>query len=125
MKAHRALSGTTSLLLVWILIPCVAAQAQIAGRSVNMVAGTEWPGGDPFLQRQNEPSCAVSTGNPWRILCTANDYRTVDLPGLLEGGVIGDAWLGVFLSFDGGNRWQSTLLPGFPQDTSPEGVSCP
>ena len=32
------------------------AQAQIVSQNVNMVSGTQWPGGDPFLQRQNEPS---------------------------------------------------------------------
>ena len=29
---------------------------------------------------------------------------------------IGDAWLGLFKSFDGGQRWTSNLLPGYPQD---------
>ena len=38
--------------------------AQIPSRNVNMVAGTDWPNGDPFLQRQNEPSIAASTRNP-------------------------------------------------------------
>src|SRR5262249_60257225 len=37
----------------------------------------------------------------------------------------GDAWLGYFKSTDGGGRWQSGLLPGFPQDVSPEGLSSP
>ena len=31
-------------------------QAQVPGRNVNMVSGTIHPDGDPFLQRQNEPS---------------------------------------------------------------------
>ena len=34
--------------------------AQIPGRNVNMVSGTKFPDGDPFLQRQNEPSVAAS-----------------------------------------------------------------
>lgn len=42
--------------------------AQVAGPNVNMVSGTQWPTGDPFLQRQNEPSMAVSTRNPLHIL---------------------------------------------------------
>src|SRR5450432_2093328 len=89
------------------------AMAQVAGQNVNMVSGTSWPGGDPFLQRQNEPSMAVSTRNPMHILAGANDYRTVDLElALSGGGETGDSWLGLFKSFDGGLTWQSTLLPG-------------
>ena len=90
--------------------------AQIPGRNVNMVSGTTWPDGDPFLQRQNEPSVAASTRNPLHLLAGSNDYRTVDLPGLPDGEETGDAWLGVFKSIDGGQRWVSTLLPGYPQD---------
>jgi hypothetical protein len=104
----------------------VAAQtpAPLPGRNVNMVSGTTWPNGDPFLQRQNEPSIAVSTRNPLHLLAGSNDYRTMDLPGL-DGTVNGDAWLGLFKSFDGGLTWQSGLLPGYPQDTSPEGTASP
>src|SRR5687767_2496729 len=102
----------------------ISAQV-VPGKNVNMVAGTEWPGGDPFLQRQNEPSMAVSSRNPLHLLAGANDYRTVDLPGLPNGGVTGDAWLGLFKSTNGGGRWTSTLLPGYPQDASPAGMASP
>ncbi|NQW03820.1 MAG: hypothetical protein HQ485_07310 [Acidobacteria bacterium] len=57
------------------------------------------------------------------MIAGANDYRTVDIPGSFDDGDTGDAWMGVFKSFDGGERWQSTLLPGYPQDTSAEGMS--
>ncbi|MEI6666710.1 MAG: MBG domain-containing protein [Acidobacteriota bacterium] len=97
----------------------------VAGRNVNMVSGTGWPDGDPFLQRQNEPSVAASSRNPLHLLGGSNDYRTVDLPGLPNGGETGDAWLGVFKSFDGGQRWRSTLIPGYPQDQSPIGIASP
>jgi Right handed beta helix region len=108
-----------------------AAQTQppssdlIVGRNVNMVSGQQLPNGDPYLQRQNEPSVAASTRNPLHLLAGANDYRTVDIPGNFDDGETGDAWLGVFKSFDGGERWQSTLLPGYPQDTSAEGMASP
>jgi len=101
--------------------------ALIAGRNVNMVSGTTLPGGDPWLQRQNEPSIAVSTRNPLHLLAGANDYRTVDiaasegeLPGNAANSPIaaGDAWLGVFQSMDRGESWTSTMLPGYPQGGS-------
>ena len=64
------------------------------------------------------------------LLAGANDYRTIDvpyldvLPGIEENlAQIRDAWVGVFKSFNGGQSWISTLLPGYPQDTSPEGTS--
>ena len=94
----------------------------IAGRNVNMVSGITLPDGDPYLQRQNEPSIAVSTRNPLHLLAGANDYRTVDmpfsegeLPGQIQNQATGDAWLGVFKSLDGGESWKSTLLDGYPQ----------
>ncbi len=58
-------------------------------------------------------------------LAGSNDYRTVDLPGLPDDVETGDAWLGVYKSFDGGQRWASTLLPGYPQDTSAAGLASP
>src|SRR5688572_28868238 len=101
--------------------------AQIPGRNVNMVAGQEWPGGDPFLQRQNEPSIAASTRNPLHLLAGSNDYRTIDLPGLPDEDEdeTGDAWVGLYKSVDGGQRWKSGLIPGYPQDQSPEGLASP
>ena len=119
MRIHRAVA------MVLCLFPALVFAEAIPDRNVNMVAGTGWPGGDPYLQRQNEPSIAVSTRNPLHLLAGANDYRTVDLPGLEDIKVIGDAWLGVFRSYDGGNTWTSTLLPGYPQDLSAAGMSSP
>src|SRR5262249_45973502 len=104
---------------------CAPSAAQVPGANVNMVSGTQWPGGDPFLQRQNEPSIAVSTRNPLHLMAVSNDYRTVDLPGISGIEPNADAWLGVYKSFDGGNTWTSTLLPGYPQDTSRAGIASP
>src|SRR5262245_43729420 len=99
----------------------------VPGTNVNMVSGTSFPDGDPYLQRQNEPSSAVSTRNPLHILSGVNDYRTVDLPGPFDPlrgfKMNADAWVGLFKSVDGGQNWKSTLLPGFPQDVSGDGLA--
>jgi hypothetical protein len=117
----RTLCSILVLVLIGALWLSPTATAQVAGTNVNMVSGTTWPTGDPFLQRQNEPSMAVSTRNPMHILAGANDYRTVDLELALSGGAeTGDSWLGLFKSFDGGLTWQSTLLPGCVQQTVPQ-----
>ena len=129
-----------ALVCVALLGPVAAAQTTpTPGQNVNIVSGPavicppppgtplalaqlcpQWQTiiGDPFLQRQNEPSLAVSTVNPLHLLAGANDYRAVDVPLLdvLPGSMAGDAWCGWFYSPDGGQSWQSTLLPGFPQD---------
>src|SRR5216684_3720923 len=107
-----------TIFLAGFVVPTL--QGQSAGPNVNMVSGTGWTNGDPFLQRQNEPSIAVSTRNTLHLLAGANDYRGVDLPGLLGSTERGDAWLGLFKSFDGGQTWQSTLLPGYPLDQTKE-----
>lgn len=116
-RISPSLRKHTLLLLIAFAVP--TAFAQTVGSNVNMVSGTQWPGGDPFLQRQNEPSMAISSRNPLHMVAGANDYRTVDLPGVGgEGEPTGDAWLGFFTSYDGGQTWTSTLVPGYPQDKS-------
>src|ERR1700758_1689299 len=119
-------------LVIWCLLVAPAV-SQVAGENVNMVSGLTWPYGDPFLERQDEPSIAVSTRNPLHLLAGANDYRSVDLnlpevqPGdtSLTNTPTGEPWVGQYLSVDGGAHWQSTLLPGYPQDTSARGMNSP
>ena len=115
-KARAVVRRFASSLAMAAALGAVLVHGQIPGRNVNMVSGTTWPNGDPFLQRQNEPSVAASTRNPLHLLAGSNDYRTVDLPGLPGAEETGDAWLGLYKSVDGGQRWTSTLLPGYPQD---------
>ena len=112
-----------------VVATCAWAQSPAPGPNVNMVSGTNWTTGDPFLQRQNEPSVAISTRNTSHLLAGANDYRSVDFEELFGEQISGeptpDAWLGVFKTLDGGATWASTLLPGFPADTSTAGRSSP
>jgi hypothetical protein len=130
-RSSRAARLATCLLALFAIVHGTLAWGQspqptlVAGRNVNMVSGTKWPAGDPYLQRQNEPSVAASTRNPLHLLAGANDYRTVDIPFVDDAAETGDAWLGLFKSFDGGQRWQTNLLPGYPQDLSPAGLSSP
>ena len=112
---NRRLLGV-SVLVVSLCLASLPLSAQVlgavAGQNINMVSGTGFPGGDPYLQRQNEPSMAVSSRNPQHLLAGANDYRSVDIPFPPDSGKeTGDAWLGVFTSIDGGQTWSSTLLP--------------
>ncbi len=123
MRFVRLLLCLSSILSA--LFGATPAVGQSAGDSVNMVSGMGWTNGDPFLQRQNEPSLAVSTRNTLHLFGGANDYRSVDIAGLAGQSERADAWLGLFKSFDGGQTWQSTLLPGFPLDSSPTGMASP
>ena len=69
---------------------------------------------------------AISSRNPLHMLAGANDYRTVDLPGVSGAAEpTGDAWLGLFKSFDGGQTWTSTLVPGYPHDQSLQSLLSP
>jgi len=72
---------------------------------------------DLKLQRQNEPSIAASSLTEGFLLGGANDYRRVNDAGGPDEET-GDAWLGVFKSFDGGVTWQSTLLPPYKEVSS-------
>ena len=110
----------------------VAAQQLQAGANVNMVGGpasiTLNPFkilGDPYGQRQNEPSMDCGSRNPLTCVAGSNDYRMVDVPGAPDTQVTGDAWLGFFWTRDGGGTWRSTVLPGAPQDNSVEGLVSP
>ena len=70
----------------------------------------------------------MGTINPCHLLIGANDYRTVNVPGdpgALGEKEVGDAWVGVYQSTDCGQTWLAALMPGYPQDNSPEGAVSP
>ena len=108
-----------------VLVLCSAAVfAEVAGQNINMVSGTNWPAGDPYLQRQNEPSMAVSSSQR-----RTSFGRGQRLPhgrhSVINVSHTSGTRAGVYTSMDGGETWKSTLLPGYPQDTSTIGMASP
>src|SRR5438477_2535700 len=99
---------------VYVLLPAFASAAPpVAGPNVNMVSGTKWPEGDPFLTKQNEPSIAVSSRNARHLLAGSNDYRLVPAE-VAEALQDPEAWIQVYKSLDGGENWFSMPLGGCP-----------
>src|SRR5262252_2085484 len=87
----------------------VAIAQPAVGPNVNMVTGTRWPEGDPFLTKQNEPSLAVSSRNPRHLMAGSNDYRLVPVE-IAEELDDPEAWVQVYKSLDGGETWYSAPL---------------
>jgi hypothetical protein len=72
--------------------------------------------------RQNEPSVGVNPRNTNVIIASSNDYCGVYNNGVdADGAPIpsGPIWLGYYRSEDSGVRFQSSLVPGYLDDTSP------
>ena len=75
--------------------------------------------------RQNEPSVAIDPRNQQVLVGSSNDYC-----GVYNDGVDGDGapipsgpiWLGYYRSTNGGASFSSSLVPGYPGDTSPYGA---
>jgi hypothetical protein len=75
--------------------------------------------------RQNEPAVAVNPRNPLVIVGSSNDYCGVYNDGADADGAplpLGPVWLGYYRSQNGGTSFQSSLVPGYPGDTSPYGA---
>src|SRR5215207_8242982 len=68
---------------------------------------------------QNEPSVAVDPRNSDIIVAGSND----DCAEIQNGS--GNVWAGYYRSTDGGDNWVSSLVPGYPADTSAFGTASP
>jgi hypothetical protein len=101
-----------AILLVFISLSIVSAHGQSVGPNVDITLGN-----DTNSRQQVEPTIAVHPSNPNIIVAGAQDLR------LLPQG--GHRWHGYYRSVDGGQTWSASLLPGFPGDTSPDGVASP
>jgi hypothetical protein len=90
--------------------------------SADQLAGGTYT--DAVLQRcgidrrmQNEPTLAIDPRNAAIWTSGSNDYCTVP--------TTTDAWAGFYRSTDGGSTWADSLLPGYPGDSSPQGLASP
>src|SRR5215211_4019270 len=70
--------------------------------------------------RQNEPSVAVDPRNTNVLIGSSNDYCGV-YAGSTPGNFVaaGPIWLGYYRSENSGQSFQSSLVPGYPGDSSP------
>ena len=72
--------------------------------------------------RQNEPSVGINPRNTNVIIGSSNDYCGVYNDGSDANGApipSGPIWLGYYRSENSGASFQSSLVPGYPGDTSP------
>jgi hypothetical protein len=54
-------------------------------------------------QPNNEPAIAIDPNDPLHLVAAGNDY----------GGFNDDAWVGYYVSWDGGKTWSRDLIPGY------------
>ena len=98
----------------------------LSGGNVRVSTHDFFPGDQFFSEvgppadvlQQNEPSIAVHPTNSQLIAVGMNDVRTL--------AVSDDAWQGLAVSTNGGQSFDfEALVPGFPGDTSPDGLASP
>jgi hypothetical protein len=68
-------------------------------------------------RQQNEPTVAVDPADTRIVVAGANDYCAAI--------VNGEVWTGYYRSTDSGGSWSLSLLPGYPNDSSPAGLASP
>ena len=64
----------------------------------------------------NEPYSVIDPTQPSHVFAGWNDYCLTDL---------GAGWQGFAFSLNGGESWTNSIVPGYPQDTSAEGMASP
>lgn len=68
------------------------------------------------FRQGNEPTVAIDPTNPNLVMAAWNDYCDTDL---------GGGWMGIAHSRDRGETWTPSKIPGYPTDTSAEGMASP
>ena len=142
MKRRLSFAATFAVLAgILVLAPTVLGSAavgpnvKVTDDNNNLDGGIAnvTPSKDAQNRQANETTVAISTvpspvtGVPGDIVAeSANDYRMAPH--------FGDTWMPIYLSFDGGTTWfgapphpngYNTMVPGFPTDTSADGLNSP
>jgi hypothetical protein len=68
------------------------------------------------FRQGNEPTVAIDPTNPNLVVAGWNDYCDTDL---------GGGWMGLAYSGNRGETWIPSKIPGYPSDTSAEGMASP
>ncbi len=102
---------TAISIIVLCSIILAPANAITVGPNVDITASND------SGRQQVEPTIAVHPLKPNIIVAGAQDLRLRDL-GF-------NRWHGYYRSTDGGQTWSVSLLPGFPGDSSPQGLASP
>jgi len=130
----RLLALATPLVLILGLFPGIDAHAgptnvRVTVDSASSYVSADVIGGtgtytDATLKRcgvdrrmQNEPTIALDPRNPLVRTAGSNDYCALPTNG--------DVWAGFYRSTDGGLHWTDSLVPGYLNDASPQGISSP
>jgi len=130
-----------ALTLLALLTPALSALASTPGSDVRL--SNDYPGGgyvsaytiatgqpytDDVLEecsiargRQNEPSAGVDPRNTNVLIGSSNDYCGTYAGSPPQGPFVpaGPIWLGYYRSENGGQSFVSSLVPGYPGDSSP------
>jgi hypothetical protein len=117
------------------VLPLVAADVRLSNDSPDAsgyisayTLATGVPHTDAVIQecsmargRQNEPAVALNPRDPRVIVGSSNDYCGVYAGSPVKGVFVpsGPVWLGYYRSENSGASFQSSLVPGYPGDTSP------
>ncbi len=110
-------AGSAAILSLVAGLAVAGVDVKVTVDNNNVDGGTPNPSFDTQNRQANETTVAISPANNSIVAAGANDYRMVP--------VIGDGWLGFYVSADGGATWFNTMVPGFGSDTSPAGLASP
>ena len=111
-RSSKVLWATIATFVLFVLSSMGPVRAQTVGRNIDITRRN-----DLNDLAQVETTIAVDPTDPSILVAGAIDARL-----LPEGG---NVWPGYYRSTNGGKTWDVSLLPGFPGDTSPEGLASP